>query len=114
MLSPEFVVLFHLKTNNCKIESLRSVGIHPQKVKNAIKNLEDIWMIHNQWDWNYWIMENMFDINIDCIEENIKLRKKLTILKFILRQKINSDIKAYEELEYLTDWMDLQKLKEFY
>tara|TARA_R110000868_G_scaffold113314_3_gene304224 strand:+ start:5215 stop:5361 length:147 start_codon:yes stop_codon:yes gene_type:complete len=48
-------------------------------------------------------MENMFDINIDCIEENIKLRKKLTILKFILRQKINSDIKAYEELEYLTD-----------
>jgi hypothetical protein len=42
MLTPEFVVLFHLKTNNHKIESLRSIGIHPQKAKNAIKNLIDI------------------------------------------------------------------------
>ena len=101
MLTPEFVVLFHLKTNNHKIESLRSIGIHPQKAKNAIKNLIDIWMIHELPDWIYWINEDILDKNIDLAQENIDLRRKFHQLKVLVQHKINEDIGSYKNIDAL-------------
>jgi len=101
MLSPEFVVLFHLKTNNHKIESLRSIGIHPQKAKNAIKNLIDIWMINELPDWIYWINEDILDTNIDLVQEIIDLKRKFNQLKVFINHKINADIGYYKDIDKL-------------
>ena len=101
MLTPEFVVLFHLKTNNHKIESLRSIGIHPQKAKNAIKNLVDIWMIYELPDWIYWINEDILDTNIDLAQEIIDLKRKFNQLKILVNHKINSDISIYKDIDKL-------------
>ena len=101
MLSPEFVVLFHLKTHNYRIESLRSIGIHPQKAKNAIKNLIDIWMIRELPDGVYWINEDILNTNIDLAQENIDLRRKFHQLKVLVQHKINADIGSYRNINAL-------------
>ena len=58
-------------------------------------------MIHSLWDWVYWVHEDVFDRNIDLIEENINLKRKFNQLKILVNHKINEDINSYKNIDSL-------------